>query len=180
METFECIKTRRSIRKFEDRQIPRETVLEIISAAAYAPSWKNSRTPRYTVVTDSAVIGEIAEKAVLGSEHNRGILKGCPCVIVQSAVTKRAGYERDGSFSTDKGDSWEMYDGGIAAQTLCLAAHDKGLGSVIMGIIDDRKLEEMLSVPENERVLAVIALGYGAESPQCPPKYSAEEITRFI
>lgn len=180
METIDCIKTRRSIRKFEDREIPRETILEIISAAAYAPSWKNSRTPRYTVVTDRAVIEDIAETAVLGSEHNRGIMGGCRCLIVQSAVTKRAGYERDGSFTTDKGDSWEMYDGGIAAQTLCLAAHDRGIGSVIMGIIDDKQLEEMLSVPENERVLAVIAIGYGAESPQCPPKYGAEEITRFV
>jgi butyrate kinase len=41
-------------------------------------------------------------------------------------VAKRSGYERDGSFSTSKGEGWEMFDAGIATQTFCLAAHEKG------------------------------------------------------
>ncbi|MCM1579454.1 MAG: nitroreductase family protein [Ruminococcus sp.] len=180
METIDCIKTRRSVRQFTAREIPREVLEEIIRAAAFAPSWKNSRTPRWTVVTDKAMLSEIADKACLGFEHNSGIIKGCPCLVVQSAVKGRAGFEKDGSFSTDKGDSWEMYDGGITAQTLCLAAHDMGVGSVIMGIIDDKELEQMLNIPETERVLAAIAMGYYENVPQMPPKYDVGDIARFI
>ena len=91
-----------------------------------------------------------------------------------------AEYERDGSFSTSQGSGWEMYDSGIAAQTFSLAAHDAGLGSVIMGIIDDKKIAEIIDLPDTERVTAAIAVGYPAEEPKCPPKKSAEEITRFI
>lgn len=73
-----------------------------------------------------------------------------------------------------------MYDAGIAAQTFCLAAHDMGIGCVIMGIVDGNKLSEILSLPDTERVAAVIALGYPAEEPDCPHKKSAEEISRYF
>ena len=180
MEIMECVKSRRSVREFNDKAISRKTLEKIIEAAAFAPSWKNSRTPRWTVITDKNMLTEIADKAMLGFEHNSGIVRGCSCLIVQSAVKGRAGYERDGSFTTGKGDSWEMYDGGIAAQTLCLAAHNFGVGSVIMGIIDDKKLEEILDIPEGERVLAAIAMGYYEDIPQTPPKYEVKDIARFI
>lgn len=180
MEAIECLMTRRTIRKFTDESVSKELITDIINTASYAPSWKNTRTARWYVVTDKEMISKLAEEATCGFDHNKGIISGCGCLIVQAAFKCRAGYERDGSFSTDKGDSWEMYDGGIAAQSLCLAAHAKGLGTVIMGIIDDKKMEEMLNVPETERVLAAIAVGYPAESPSAPPKHKAEEITKFI
>ena len=56
METIERIKTRRTIRKFKDEKVPREVVEQIVSAAAYAPSWKNSQTTRYVVIEDKELI----------------------------------------------------------------------------------------------------------------------------
>ena len=180
MELKEAIMTRRTVRKFADKAVSKETMTEIISLAAYVPSWKNSQTARWNVVTDRAVIERIANEATMGFEHNKEIILSCPCLVIQSAVTKRCGYERDGSFSTSQGSGWEMYDSGIAAQTFSLAAHDAGLGSVIMGIIDDKKIAEIINLPDTERVTAAIAVGYPAEEPKCPPKKPAEEITRFI
>ena len=52
MEALECIKTRRSVRKFTDAPITREELQQVVEAAAYAPSWKNTQTVRYLVVTD--------------------------------------------------------------------------------------------------------------------------------
>ena len=180
MELIECIKTRRSVRKFTDKPVSKEIMTEIISAAAFAPSWKNSQTARWNVIMNKDIIDKIAMEATFGLEHNRDIILGCPCLVVQSIVTKRCGYERDGSFTTSKGDSWEMYDSGIAAQTFSLAAHNAGLGSVIMGIIDDKKIAEIIDLPETERITAAIAVGYPDGEPQCPPKKTAEDITRFI
>ena len=49
-----------------------------------------------------------------------------------------------------------------------------------MGIIDDKKIAEIIDLPETERITAAIAVGYPAEEPNCPPKKSTEEIARFI
>lgn len=60
MELITGIKTRRTVRKFTDKPVSKETINEIISAAAYAPSWKNTQTTRWNIVTDKALIEKIA------------------------------------------------------------------------------------------------------------------------
>ena len=55
-----------------------------------------------------------------------------------------------------------MFDTGLATQNLCLAAHDLGLGTVIVGLFDHKKAEEILGVPESVEVVAMTPLGYPA------------------
>ena len=179
-EILDAIRTRRSVRKFTDEPVSKETLINIITAASYAPSWKNSQTTRWNIVTDKSVIERISKEAVFGFPHNSGIINSCGCLAVQSIVKGICGYEPDGSYTTPLGDSWEMYDAGIAAQTFCLAAHNYGIGCVIMGIVDGEKLSEILAIPDTERVAAVIAMGHPADEPKCPHKKSAEEISRFF
>ena len=50
MEAIRCIETRRSIRKFKAEQVPHETMQEIVAAAAYAPSWKNTQVTRLSLI----------------------------------------------------------------------------------------------------------------------------------
>ena len=100
-------------------------------------------------------------------------------VIVVSFVKERSGYERDGSFTTAKGSGWQMFDTGIACQTLCLAAHDAGLGTVIMGVFDDAKVAKELEVPETQEVAALIAIGYADIVPETPVRKSVEELLMF-
>ena len=52
MDLITGIKERRSIRKFQDRKVPRQLIEEIVNVAAYAPSWKNTQIARYIVVDD--------------------------------------------------------------------------------------------------------------------------------
>ena len=49
MQLIDGIKTRRSVRKFEDKKVPHEVLEQIVEAAAFAPSWKNSQTVRYKI-----------------------------------------------------------------------------------------------------------------------------------
>ena len=72
----------------------------------------------------------------------------------------RCGFERDGSYSTKKEDRWQMFDVGVASQTLCLAAHEAGLGTVIMGIWDEfRKIRSLLlSSPSDILILILMHL----------------------
>ncbi len=180
MDTKDCIQNRRSIRRYTGQAIKKETIEQIISLASYAPSWKNTQVARYTIVTDRAVIEKIANECVLGFTHNAGILLSCTALAVQSTNLKRSGYERDGSFSTSKGTHWESFDAGIAAQTFCLAAHELGVGTCILGVFDEQKVAEAISLPSTQAVSCLISMGYPAENPAAPARKSVGELVRYI
>ena len=180
MDIKECIETRRSVRRFTEEAIPRETILEILRLTSFAPSWKNTQTPRYTIVTDKSVMERIAEECVLGFQYNTRTLTRCSALAVQSVVTNISGMEKDGSATTSKGSTWEVFDAGISAQTFCLAAHALGVGTCIMGIFDDEKIAAQIGLPEGQRVSALIAMGYPAETPVMPRRHEAAELVRFL
>jgi nitroreductase len=100
-------------------------------------------------------------------------------LIAVTFLTGRSGFERDGSFSTSKGSFWQSYDAGIATQTFCLAAWDKGIGSVIMGIFDEAKAARLLNLPEGRELAALIPVGYPDEAPAAPRRKPAEELLTF-
>lgn len=179
MNTIDAIKSRRSVRKFTDEPISHETLEEIIDAARFAPSWKNTQTPRYHFIENKELINKIAAEGVLGFEFNTKTLSRANTVLVLSYVTKRCGYERDGSFSTIKEDRWEMFDAGIAAQTFCLAAHEKGIGTCIMGIFDEKMIADEIQLPENETIGAVIALGYPVFEPEAPARKEVSDLVSY-
>lgn len=180
MEALECIKTRRSIRKFKPEQVDRGTLEKIVEAASMAPSWKNTQIPRYNIVETSDIKSDVAATGTLGFEHNKDIINGAPQLVVVSMVEKRCGYEKDGTFTTSKEDRWEMFDAGIACQTFCLAAHDLGVGSVILGIFDEAEVSKIISLPEGEKVAALIAIGYPDQECTAPKRKTLDDILRFV
>ena len=176
MEIIEGIQTRRSVRKFQDKAVPHDVLEQIIAAAAYAPSWKNTQISRYIAIEGRETIDKLAEQY---APFNARTLSTAPLLIAQCCVKKRSGYERDGSFTTDRGDGWQMYDCGIAAQTFCLSAHEHGLGTVIMGIFDRPELEKYLHVPEDQELVALIAVGYPDETPNAPRRKSVADLLTY-
>lgn len=181
METIKCIKERRSIRNFEEKKVPRELIEEIVSAAVYAPSWKNTQITRYIVIEDKAVKKAIADNCIPEHHHNSKIILNAPQLVLVTYVSGRSGFEKDGTYSTSKGDRWENFDAGIAVQTFCLAAHDKGVGTLIMGIFDENKVSEVVPLPEGQKTAALVAMGYlSGNVPDAPKRKSAEEVLTFI
>ncbi len=179
MNVFECIKERRSIRDFEETAVPHALIEEIVGAAAFAPSWKNTQITRYIVVESRDQIDLLAEQCVMGFAPNTATMKRAAALVLVTMVTGRSGFERDGSFSTSKGDRWEMFDAGIATQTFCLAAHAKGLGTAILGIFDEKKVEELFGLPEGQQLAAIIALGYPKGQAVAPRRKSVEELLSY-
>lgn len=179
MEALECIKTRRSCRKFQEEAVPHEVLEEIVGVAAFAPSWKNTQIARYIVVEDKAKLQAIASDCVLGFEYNMKTISRCPALVVVTMVKNRSGYEKDGSYTTSKEDRWEMFDAGIATQTFSLAAHEKGLGTVIMGIFDEAKIAEVVDIPEGQQVAALVAIGYPVFQPEAPKRKEVAELLSF-
>ena len=155
MEALECIKTRRSVRKFTEQPVTKQEMAQVIETAAFAPSWKNTQIARYIVVTDKEKKQRLADDCMMDFAFNQKTTSGAPALVVLTMITGRSGYERDGSFSTSQGTHWQSFDAGVAAQTFCLAAHALGLGTVIMGIFDEDKVKQVIEVPEGQKVAAL-------------------------
>ena len=153
MNVTECIKTRR----YKPEPVDHSLIDSIVSMASYSPSWKNTQITRYTAIEDSSLLNEIADKYT--PDYNSKIIRQAPMLMAVTFIKGRSGFERDGSYSTKKGGSWQMFDVGAACQTFCLAAKEKGLGTVIMGIFDEDGISELLHIPEEQELAALIAIG---------------------
>lgn len=177
MEAMENILTRRSVRVYKDQPVSRETLDTVLAAAQMAPTWKNTQTPGYIVIATPEKKAELMEALPAYNARN---VSTAPVVVVMTTKKKRCAYERDGSFTTKKEDRWEMFDAGIACQTLCLAAWAKGLGTCIMGIYDEDKVPALLEVPEDQYVTAIVSMGYPAETPKAPKRKPLEEKVQYV
>ncbi len=177
MTAKECITGRRSIRQFLDKPISHELLSQIVETASYAPSWKHTQIVRYI-----AIEGTTKQKlAQLTSAHpnNGKIMENAPMVIAVTIIKNRCGFERDGSYTTHRGDSWQMFDAGVASEAFCLAAYEQGLGTVIMGIFDQKEASDLLELPEDRDLIALIPIGYPAESPVAPKRKSVEDLLSY-
>lgn len=68
---------------------------------------------------------------------------------------------------------------GAACQTFCLAAKEKGLGTVIMGIFDEDGISDLLQIPKEQELGALIAVGYPDIDPAVPKRKSVEELLQY-
>ena len=180
MDAITMIKERRSVRKFKSETVDRETMKEIISISRWAPSWANYQIARYTLVDDKATIKKLATDGVKGFVYNVNTLKNAQGVAVLSFVKGKSGKLDSDDYATSKANDWEVFDAGIACQTFCLAAHAKGVGTCIMGVIDDSSISEIAGLPEEETVAALIVYGYEEGHPAPTPRRDVDYIMRFV
>lgn len=180
MDGITMIKERRSVRKFKNEKVDRKTMKEIVSISRWAPSWANYQIARYTLVDDEATIEKLATEGVKGFVYNVNTLKNAQGVAVLSFVKGKSGKLDGDTYATSKADVWEVFDAGIACQTFCLAAHAKGVGTCIMGVIDDDSISEIVGLPEDETVAALIVYGYEDGHPAPTPRKDVDVIMRFV
>ena len=179
MSFDECVRGRRSVRKYKGDSVPEEVVREVVTIASFAQSWKNTQTTRYIVIENKELKDELAQTCMMDFQLNRDNVSSAPMLIVVTTVTGRSGYERDGSFTTSLGAHWESFDAGIATQTLCMAAYAQGLGTVVLGIFDADKVAKAVKVPQGQKVSALVAVGYPSEKPGMPKRKDVEELLDY-
>lgn len=174
MELQECIDNRRSIRRFLNKPVPKDFIIEMIKAAGKAPSWKNSQVSRYYVAEN---LRDKIYECLPG--FNQGSTENAPIYIVTTIVKNRSGFERDGSYSSHLKDGFQYFDNGLQVQNLCLKAHELGLGTLIMGLYDVFKVREILEIPAEQEIVSIIAVGYPDIEPVMPPRKAIEDICIF-
>lgn len=177
MEFSKLLEERRSIRKFDpEKKVTADQIKEIINAAIQAPSWKNSQTTRYYAVVTPEKIE--AFSAACLPEFNQKSAAGA-ALVVTTFVKDRSGFDQEGNPNNEVGNGWGYYDLGLQNENFVLKAKELGLDTLIMGIRDGEAIRNFLDVPENEQIVSVIAVGYGAKDVQMPKRKSVSEIVKF-
>ena len=102
---------------------------------------------------------------------------------VQSApllIVVCADVDRSSSRYGDRGSLYAIQDADAAAMCLLLAAHDAGLGACWNGAFDDALVREALGLAEHVLPVAIISLGWPAESPAASLRRSLNEVVSWI
>jgi nitroreductase len=168
--------TRRSIRNYEaGRTISEAQVRELLTAAQNAPSWANQQPSKYYVAISPEKHDAVLE--MIGGNKDRVV--NAPVFIVSTFEKSKSGFFR-GNAANDAGELWGAYDNGLSNAYLVLKARDMGFDTLIMGMREADKLRELFAIPENEAILAVIALGYRAEEPNMPVHRPLDEVVKFF
>lgn len=160
---------RRSIRKYEPREVEQEKVDTILKAALASPSSKHLNPWEFVVVQDHKVLSALADCRTYGSQ----LLKETPLGIVVCV---------DASGT----DTWQC-DGAIAALNMLLCAEDLGLGGCWVHIHNRGTKEnieaealarQLLNIPEHLSVLCIVSIGYKGEEKKNinPDKLQYEKI----
>lgn len=172
MELDNCITGRRSVRKYQDKPVPKEVVDKILNAGVWAPSAMNDQPWRFVVIQDRKTINklsdrtkQIASKLPVLPEHFKSkedvVFYGAPLVILISVPRRE-----------DSIRSLNILDCGLAAQNMFLKAYEEGLGSCFIGFAEflkqDPSILEEIGINKDMELLASLIFGYPADSPTAP------------
>jgi nitroreductase len=180
MELQEAIMQRRSIRRFTEDKVTDQELQEIFEAVRWSPSWANTQVWEFVVLRDKELIGKVTGiyQSSKGTNPATKCSLAASALIVLCAKTGVSGCY-DGKEST-KFTNWFMFDLGIAAQTLCLKAHEIGLGTVVVGLLDHDACKQLISLPEGYEAVAVIPIGRSAVEPKAgPPRKSVADMVHL-
>lgn len=175
MELFEAIYGRRSCRRLSGQPVTREDLNAVLDAGRFAPSWANTQCQEVVVVRDPEIKQRLHD-TLTPRNPARGALLDAPVVLVLCGRKGCAGF-KGGEPSTVLGD-WLMFDLGLFAQNITLAAHALGLGTVHVGAFDHGAVAEVLAAPEDVQPVEIIPLGHPAAEPGTAPR--RRELEDFV
>jgi len=203
-DLLKTIKTRRSIRRYQEKHVPDELLERIIEAGRWSPSGDNGQPWRFIIVRDPETKKALGKIAAEGSgrrftaEYFTGRMQerfeGLKDPQKKEKAFKKLVSGEVSAFLAKapvmivvcaKLDVWDVpYDSAMATQNMLLMAHTLGLGSCVVvapvsDMRDDMKVMNLLKVPHGYKVIAPVAIGYPGESPNPRPRLSLEEITFY-
>jgi nitroreductase len=164
VEILNLLKSRRSIRVYQDKPVPQDLLLQILDAGRWAPTGANLQPWHFIVVTDPETrrqIGDVARFLFIKSSH----VEKAPVILVLGFDTRKGKYGR--------------YDTTLAGGNMITLATHLGLGTCWIGAFDEVKVKEILGIPEHIEVIGLITLGYSRESSEAPPRIELGRIVHW-
>jgi nitroreductase len=161
MQALEAIRTRRSIRKFKNQDVPDDLIDQIITAGTWAPYGRN-QIWRFAVIKEIRLKSDIAKLTVYSK-----IIENAPVIIPVF-------FDRHITYHEIK-DAQTM---GACIQNMLLAIHSFGLAAVWIGeILKNKKaVQKLCKAPQSFELSAVIALGYGNETGHIEKRVGLDQV----
>lgn len=171
----EVLTSRRSIRSYDaTKTISEAEVRTLMEAVQEAPSWANQQPSKYYVAITPEKVAAVQD--LVGGNKQR--IQGAPVLIVSTYERGKSGFF-NGISTNEIGDGWGAYDNGLSNCYLLLQARAMGFDTLIMGMRESDKLRTLFNIPENETVMAVIALGYRKGQPVQPRHRPLDDVVKF-
>ena len=170
------VKGRRSIRRYQEKEVPDELLQQVLESIQWSPSWANTQCWEVIISRDPDVKARLKE-ALNNTNPSKKAMDQAPIILTLCAKLKSSGYYQE-KVTTKFGD-WFMFDIGLATQSLCLAAHDLGLGTVIVGLFDHDKVKTTLGLSEGYEVVVLIPLGYPAKDSPAPRRREISDFCHY-
>lgn len=167
MEFFDVLRERHSIRAYTAQGIDPAALQQVLEAINRAPSAGNLQAYEVYLVRD------IERKAALvRSALDQEFLAQAPVVLVFCAHGDRSAgkYEQRGT------DLYCVQDATIACTYAMLSATALGLATVWVGAFDEEQVRQVICAPEGHRPVAMLPIGYAAESPQLRSRRSLDDL----
>lgn len=167
MEIPENIKNRRSIRAFSKRELPEGAAELLVRAACMAPSAGNLQPWEFIAIRDPETKRRLAEAA-----YGQSFIAEAPLVFLVCAVPGRSSWR----YGKRGAELYCIQDTAAATENLLLTATANGLGGCWVGAFDEERAAKAVGAPEGVRPVAIIPIGYPAETPTAPPRRPVSEV----
>ncbi|MCK4232401.1 nitroreductase family protein [candidate division WOR-3 bacterium] len=166
MDVAKAIRDRRSVRSYENKDIPQEVLLKVLEAARLAPSANNRQPWKFVVVREAA-----KRKALAKAAKEQQFVAEAPVVIAAVALEP----ER----TMTCGVPTYAVDLAIAVDHMTLAAVQQGLGSCWIGAFYQEDVKKLLEIPDECKVAALLTLGYPRDQARFKNRKSLDEIVCY-
>jgi len=161
-DILEIIKSRRSIRNYRKEKIKEDEILKILEAGRWAPSASNNQPWRFIVVNDEQLIKKIGD--------------ACKILTINSFVENSKVLV---IIYTEKKHRWVDLDCGMCAQNMMLEAHSLGIGSCFIGAFREKKIKELVNLPDQFNVVGIISFGYKESEKEPTPRLNLEDLVKY-
>ena len=166
MDVAKAIRDRRSVRSYENKDIPQEVLIKVLEAARLAPSANNRQPWKFVVVREAA-----KRKALSKAAKEQQFVAEAPVVIAAVALEP----ER----TMTCGVPTYAVDLAIAVDHMTLAAVQQGLGSCWIGAFYQEDVRKLLEIPDECKVAALLTLGYPRDQARFKNRKPLDEIVCY-
>lgn len=172
------IRTRRSIRKYINKSIEDEKILQLLDSARLAPTGSNTQPCHFIVIKS-----DLNRQKLSQVSHNQKWMLSAPVFIVCVADI-RCRINDDVPIHVDECSPEEevkqiIRDASISIEHLVLEAESLGLGTCWVAWFTQEEIRPLLNIPSDKYVVSIITVGYADETPKARPRKKLEEIVHY-